>query len=84
MEWAAALQEELASLSDEHHAIAEATLALRAQAKVLARELGLDESDVFHQLQQLNRSPSARLRLGLAHGRLRPRVARSGHPPADV
>jgi hypothetical protein len=69
------LEEELAALSAEHRELAEASLAVRALARVLAFELSLDESDVYHQLQQLNRSPSARLRLGLAHGRLRPRLA---------
>lgn len=72
---ASSLEEELAALSDEHRALAEVSLTMRARAQVLALELGLDESDVYHQLQQLNRSPSERLRLGLAHGRLRPRFA---------
>jgi len=65
------LDEELARLSPEHRAQAEGLLALRAQAAALAVELGLDAGDVFHQLQQLARTPAERLRIGLAHGRLR-------------
>lgn len=67
------LEQELARLSPEHRAQAEATPSLRARAQVLADELGLDAGDVFHQLQHLARSPSERLRIGLAHGRLRRR-----------
>jgi hypothetical protein len=69
------LDEELARLSPQHQAQARALLALRAQAEVLAAQLGADAGDVFHQLQQLARSPEERLRMGLAHGRNRPRVA---------
>jgi len=65
------LDEELARLSPEHRVQAAALLALRAQAAALAVELGLDAGDVFHQLQQLARTPAERLRIGLAHGRLR-------------
>ena len=68
------LEQELARLSPDHRAQAEALLALRARAEVLAAELGVDAGDVFHQLQQLARSPSERLRMGLAHGRLRLRI----------
>lgn len=69
------LEQELESLSPEHRAQARALLDLRAKAEVLANELDLDAGDVFHQLQQLARSPSERLRIGLAHGRLRRRIA---------
>jgi hypothetical protein len=68
------LEEELALLSPEHQAQARALLALRRRAELLAVELGLDADDVFHQLQQLARPPSERLRIGLAHGRLRRRA----------
>jgi hypothetical protein len=65
------LDEELAALSPAHRASAKQALALRAQSREIARALRLDEGDVYHQLKQLSRSPAARLRLGLAHGRLR-------------
>lgn len=68
------LEQELAGLSAEHRAEAERQLALRARARTLAAAMGVDESDVYHQLLQLARTPSERLRLGLAHGRLRPRL----------
>lgn len=48
-------------------------LQLRRRAARLADELLLDESDVYHQLKQLRRSPTERLQLGLGHGRSRPR-----------
>jgi hypothetical protein len=69
------LEDELARLSPEHRAQAEATLALRERANALAAEFGCDPGDVFHQLQQFARSPAERLRMGLAHGRLRRRIA---------
>lgn len=69
------LEDELEALTPAHRAQAEAALALRARAAQLAQELGYDAGDVFHQLQRLARSPTERLRLGLAHGRLRARVA---------
>ena len=69
------LEEELARLPPEQRAQAVALLALRSRARALALELGLDEGDVFHQLQQLARSPAERLRMGLAHGRARRRIA---------
>lgn len=58
----------------DHRAVAEKQLQLRATAQQLADELGFDAGDVYHQLQQLARSPSERLNLGLAHGRLRSRL----------
>jgi hypothetical protein len=68
------LEEELAQLTPEQRAWVEADLALRAKAHDLAARLGLDEGDVYHQLKQLRRSPSERLRMGLGHGRLRRRI----------
>ena len=65
------LEEELALLAPEERAWVEADLSLRRRAAQLAERLGLDASDVYHQLKHLARSPSERLRLGLAHGRLR-------------
>jgi hypothetical protein len=65
------LEEELAALSAEHRQEAQARLEMRPHAVALARELGADPDDVFHQLQQLARTRSERLRLRLAHGRLR-------------
>lgn len=72
---AGTLEEELAQLSPAQQAWARADLAMRAQARELAARLQLDEGDVYHQLKQLRRGPSERLRLGLAHGRLRRRIA---------
>jgi hypothetical protein len=69
------LEAELARLPPEHRAEAMAVLALRERARALASALGCDEGDVFHQLQQLARSPAERLRMGLALGRARPRSA---------
>lgn len=54
--------------------IAERNLALRERARLVAAVTGVDEGDAFHLLQQLARPPAERLRVGLAHGRLRPRV----------
>lgn len=75
MEAALTLEAELEQLSPEQRAWALADLALRAEARKLAVTLGLDEGDVYHQLKHLRRTPSERLRLGLAHGRLRRRIA---------
>ncbi len=69
------LEEELAQLTPEQRAWVQADLALRAQAREIAGRLQLDEGDVYHQLKQLRRTPSERLRQGLAHGRLRRRIA---------
>ena len=69
---AVALAEELATLSPGHRREAEKRLAQRAQANALGVTLGLDASDVYHQLRQFERSPSQRLRIGLALGRQRP------------
>ena len=71
---AKSLEEELAQLTCEERAWVEADLALRARAEALSARLGLDQGDVYHQLKQLMRSPSERLRLGLSHGRLRRRI----------
>jgi hypothetical protein len=46
--------------------------ALRARAHDLAVKLGRDEEGIYRTLKNLQRSPSARLRLGLRHGRLHP------------
>jgi GNAT superfamily N-acetyltransferase len=46
--------------------------ALRARAHRLAVELGRDEEGIYRTLKNLQRSPSARLRLGLRHARLHP------------
>jgi aconitase B len=68
------LDEELEQLSPEQQAWARADLALRERASAMAARLGLDPGDVYHQLKQLKRSPSERLRVGLAQGRLRRRI----------
>jgi hypothetical protein len=65
------LEAELAQLSPEHRKEAERLLALHARAAVIAERLGVDPSDVFHQLQQVARTPEQRLKMGLAHGRRR-------------
>jgi hypothetical protein len=57
--------EELAQLTGEQRAWVAADLQLRARANQLAAKLGLDGSDVYHQLKQLARSPSERLARGL-------------------
>jgi hypothetical protein len=69
------LADEIAALPLEQREWAERELALRERARVLAERLQLDASDVHHQLKQLQRSPSERLRQGLAFGRARPRIA---------
>jgi hypothetical protein len=69
-----ALEQELSQLTPEQRAWVENDFALRARAGALAARLGLDPGDVYHQLKQLKRSPSERLRLGLQHGRLRRRI----------
>jgi hypothetical protein len=66
---------EIEELTPEQLQWLEQDLSLRQQAAALARELGRDESDVYHQLKQLRRSPRERLRIGLEHGRRRPRLA---------
>jgi hypothetical protein len=53
---------------------AEYELDVRDRARLAARLLDIDESDAYHQLKQLARSPGERLRAGLAHGLLRPRI----------
>jgi hypothetical protein len=45
--------------------------ALRARARTLANTTGRNEDDLYRTLKQLERSPSARLELGLRHARLR-------------
>ena len=64
---------EIEGLTPEQRQWLEDDLQLRRRAARLADELLLDESDVYHQLKQLRRSPAERLRLGLGHGRSRPR-----------
>jgi hypothetical protein len=66
------LAEEIARLTPEQQQWLEQDLALRQRADLLAHELKLDESDVYHQLKQLRRSPTERLRRGLNLGRRRP------------
>lgn len=46
--------------------------ALRARVRELAAKLGRDEEGIYRTLKNLQRSPSARLRLGLRHARLHP------------
>jgi hypothetical protein len=46
--------------------------ALRARARDLAATLGRDEEGIYRTLKNLQRSPSARLNLGLRHARLHP------------
>lgn len=65
--------EEIEGLTPEQRQWLEDDLLLRRRAARLAEELLLDESDVYHQLKQLRRSPTERLRIGLGHGRSRPR-----------
>ena len=67
--------QEIEALTLEQRQWLEDDLALRRRAAQLAQQLSVDESDVYHQLKQLRRSPTERLRLGLAHGRHRPRPA---------
>ncbi len=67
---------EVAGLDDEQRRWLEADLELRRRASRLAAELGRDESDIYHQLKHLRRSPLERLRLGLTLGRTRPRAPR--------
>lgn len=64
---------EIEALTPEPRQWLEDDLQLRRRAARLADELLLDQSDVYHQLKQLRRSPTERLRLGLSHGRSRPR-----------
>jgi hypothetical protein len=45
--------------------------ALRARARALAAQTGRDAEDLYKTLKQLERTPSARLELGLRHARLR-------------
>jgi hypothetical protein len=71
------LTEELAALDPARRAQAEALLLLRQRAAALAVELAVDADDVFHQLQQLARTPSERLQMGLRHGRLGRQFAHS-------
>jgi hypothetical protein len=67
--------EELEALSPDQRRWLEDDLVLRHRAALLAAELALDASDVYHQLKQFKRSARERLRIGLAHGRRRLRVA---------
>jgi hypothetical protein len=67
---------EVEGLTPDQQRWLEDDLLLRRRAAQLAKELSLDESDVYHQLKQLRRSPIERLRIGLTHGRRRPRLAK--------
>ena len=66
---------EIEALTPEQLEWLEQDLSLREQAARFAVELGCDASDAYHQLKQLRRSARERLRIGLAHGRRRPRLA---------
>jgi hypothetical protein len=66
--------EEIEQLTPAQRQWLEEDLRLRRRAASLSRELLEDEGDVYHQLKQLRRSPTERLRLGLNHGRSRPRL----------
>jgi hypothetical protein len=65
---------EIAPLTAQQRQWLEDDLTLRRRAARLAKDLGLDDGEVYQQLKQLRRSPIERLRLGLAHGRRRPRL----------
>jgi len=67
---------EIEGLTLEQRQWLEDDMDLRQRAAELARELLLDESDVYHQFKQLRRSPTERLRLGLNLGRRRPQLAK--------
>jgi hypothetical protein len=69
------LADEQAELTPGERAWLAADERLRERARQLAARLGLDEGDVYHQLKQLARTPTERLRRGLAHGRRRPRLS---------
>lgn len=69
------LAAEVATLTTEQRRWLVDDQAIRERAAQLAAELALDESEIYHQLKHLRRSPIERLRLGLAHGRRRPRSA---------
>ena len=45
--------------------------ALRARAREIAASTGRDPEDIYKTLKQLERTPTARLELGLRHARLR-------------
>jgi hypothetical protein len=66
---------EIEGLTAEQLRWLEDDLSLRARAATLASELARDEGDVYHQLKQLLRPACERLRIGLGHGRRRPRTA---------
>lgn len=72
------LAQETSDLSDEQREWLEQDLELRRRARDLSRELGYDETDIYHQLKQLRRSPVERLRRGLSHGRRRPTIPDAG------
>ena len=64
------LSQELNQLTPSQRTEADRLLATRARAQRLAAKQGLDASDVYHQLLHLARTPSERLKMGLAHDRL--------------
>ncbi|MDQ3033118.1 MAG: hypothetical protein M3Y87_11920 [Myxococcota bacterium] len=66
---------ELDRLSPSERQMAEEELALRARAAGIAADLALDPRDVYHVLRCIQRTPSERLRRGLAHGRIGRRMA---------
>ena len=66
---------EIEGLTAQQRRWLEDDLTLRQQAAALAVDLVADASEIYHQLKQLRRVPRERLRMGLAHGRRRPRSA---------
>jgi hypothetical protein len=70
----AALEAELHALAPEQRLWAEHDLALRQRAHDIAARIGAESRDVYHLLRNLEKSPTARLRRGLIHGRRRPRL----------
>jgi hypothetical protein len=66
---------EIEDLTPEQQEWLEQDLSLRQHAALLAVALERDESDVYHQLKHLRRSARERLRIGLGHGRRRPRLS---------
>jgi DNA-directed RNA polymerase specialized sigma subunit len=69
------LDQELERLTSTERRWLEEEVGMRRRATELAAELGLDEREVYHQLKQLRRPPLERLRIGLTHGRRRPRIS---------
>ncbi len=64
-----ALAQELDLLSSEEQTQVAEEFLLQERAAAIASELGVQMDEVRHQLKQLLRTPTQRLRLGLTHGR---------------